>query len=295
MNTETNKTAQVLDPTLKALAKPISLKTPYGNFTWGAADQWVLFAGPDIYESESLVREVATELKSVTTKLGVPWILKCSYDKANRQSGSSFRGPGMKEAIAGLQRIKTDLGCALITDVHDIEQVPYAASVADVLQVPAFLCRQTDLVQAVAKTGKVMNIKKGQFMAPWDMGPIVEKAKAVGNSQVLLCERGVSFGYNRLINDMTGLVELRATGQPVIMDATHSVQLPGGKGTSSDGRRDMIEVLARAAMAVGIDGLFLETHPDPDRAFCDGPNSLHLKDIPALLTRLQRIWKSIQS
>ena len=278
---------------LQPLAQTVTL--PGSQITWGNAKKWVLFAGPDIFEGEGLVLEVAQEMKNITTELGIPWILKCSFDKANRQSASSFRGPGMDEALAGLAKIKAKIGCALVSDVHEISQIERMAEIADVIQIPAFLCRQTDLVQAAAKTGKVLNIKKGQFMAPWDMQPIVDKAKMVGNNKILLCERGVSFGYNRLINDMTGLVEMRKTGQPVVMDATHSVQLPGGKGTSSDGRRDMIEVLARAAMAVGIDGLFFETHPNPDKALCDGPNSLHLKDMRAVLVTLQKIWSAIQS
>lgn len=278
---------------LTPLAKPVTAQLGQETFTWGDAKKWVLFAGPDIFEGPGLVMEVAKELQKVTRELNIPWILKCSFDKANRQSAKSFRGPGEEEGIRGLEKIKGELGCALITDVHDIAQIDRVAAIADVIQIPAFLCRQTDLVQAAAKTGKVIHLKKGQFMAPWDMGPIVEKCLAVGNDKILLCERGVSFGYNRLINDMTGLVEMRKTGKPVVMDATHSVQLPGGKGSSSDGRRDMIEVLARASMAVGIDGLFLETHPDPDRALCDGPNSLDLKDIPALLKTLQRIWKVV--
>ncbi len=281
--------------TLTSLQKPVTATLNGQIFNWGKADQWVLFAGPDIFEGESLVLEVGQELQKITKELGIPWILKCSFDKANRQSSKSFRGPGEAAGLKGLEKIKAKLGCALITDVHDIGQIERVAPIADVLQIPAFLCRQTDLVQAVAKTGKVVHLKKGQFMAPWDLAPIVEKCLEVGNDKILLCERGVSFGYNRLINDMTGLVEMRKTGQPVIMDATHSVQLPGGKGTSSDGRRDMIAVLARAAMAVGVDGLFLETHPDPDKALCDGPNSLHLKDMPALLKSLQKIWKAIQS
>jgi 2-dehydro-3-deoxyphosphooctonate aldolase (KDO 8-P synthase) len=281
--------------TLEPLGQTVSLKTSNVDITWGRADQWVLFAGPDIFEGEALVLEVAQELKRITQELQIPWILKCSFDKANRQSGTSFRGPGMNEALKGLEKIKAKVGCSLLTDVHEVAQIERTAEIADVLQIPAFLCRQTDLVVAAARTGRVINIKKGQFMAPWDMGPIVEKAKSTGNSKILLCERGVSFGYNRLINDMTGLVEMRArTGQPVIMDATHSVQLPGGMGTSSGGRREMIEVLARAAVAVGVDGLFFETHPDPDRALCDGPNSLHLKDMRRVLERLQKIWKAVQ-
>ncbi|MGE4179443.1 MAG: 3-deoxy-8-phosphooctulonate synthase [Limisphaerales bacterium] len=262
-----------------------------GAITWGLADQWVLFAGPDIFEDEGLVLEVASELQRTTRDLGIPWVLKCSFDKANRQSLSSFRGPGVDQALAGLRRIKTRLDCPLVVDVHDITQVDRAAEIADVLQIPAFLCRQTDLIVAAAKSGRVLNIKKGQFMAPWDMGPLVEKARSTGNGKILLCERGTSFGYNRLVNDFTGLVQMRETGCPVIMDATHSVQVPGG-GVSG-GRRDMIEVLARAACAVGVDGLFLETHPRPDEALCDGPNSLELARIPALLRDLQSIWKAL--
>lgn len=283
-------TADMKNAVLNPLEKPVVMN----SIVWGRADQWVLMAGPDILEDEGMVLEVGQELKAITGELGIPWILKCSFDKANRQSGASFRGHGMKEGLSILGKIKSKLNCSLITDVHECEQVPAVAEIADVIQIPAFLCRQTDLVLSAAKTGRVLNIKKGQFMAPWDMAPIVEKAKSAGNDKVLLCERGVSFGYNRLINDMTGLVEMRKTGQPVVMDATHSVQLPGGKGTSSDGRREMIAVLARAAMAVGVDGVFLETHPDPDKALCDGPNSIALKDMKNLLTTLQAIWRTVQ-
>ncbi len=273
---------------------------PLGNIVklndqiqWGDGKSWVLMAGPDVFEGDGLVLEVATELQRITRELNIPWILKCSYDKANRTSSGSFRGPGAQVAIKGLAKIKAKLGCALITDVHDVAQVAEAAEIADVIQIPAFLCRQTDLVQAAAKTGKVLNIKKGQFMAPWDMKSIAQKAASVGNSKILLCERGTSFGYNRLVNDMTGLVDMRASGYPVVMDATHSVQLPAGQGTSSGGRREMIEVLARAAMAVGVDGFFFETHPDPDKALCDGPNSLPLSEMRNVLSRLQKIWTAI--
>lgn len=276
-----------------SLAQPVSYNTPYGTFTWGDTSKWVLFAGPDIFEDEGMVLEVAQELKKVTTELGIPWILKCSFDKANRQSLSSFRGQGSDIGIKGLERIKAKVGCALITDVHECAQVARVAELAEVVQIPAFLCRQTDLVLAAAKTDRVIHIKKGQFMAPWDMKPIVAKAASTGNKKILLCERGSSFGYNRLINDMTGLVEMRRLGCPVVMDATHSVQLPGGLGESSDGRRDMISVLARAAMAVGVDGLFLETHPDPEKALCDGPNALYLKDMRSLFVRLQAIRKGL--
>jgi 2-dehydro-3-deoxyphosphooctonate aldolase (KDO 8-P synthase) len=278
-----------------SLAAPVSYNTPYGTFTWGDTSKWVLFAGPDIFEDEGMVLEVAQELKKVTTELGIPWILKCSFDKANRQSLSSFRGQGSDVGIKGLERIKAKVGCALITDVHETIQVERVAELAEVVQIPAFLCRQTDLVVAAAKTDRVLHIKKGQFMAPWDMKAITDKAALTGNKKILLCDRGTSFGYNRLINDMTGLVEMRKFGYPVIMDATHSVQLPGGLGGASDGRREMIAVLARASMAVGIDGLFLETHPDPEKALCDGPNALYLKDMRALLTRLQKIRSGLLS
>jgi len=282
-------------PVIEALKETVSFSYKTQKYTWGDAANWVLFAGPDIFEDYGMVLEVGQELKKITAELGIPWILKCSFDKANRQSAASFRGPGMEEGLKGLEKIKSELNCALVSDIHETSQLDRISKVVDVIQIPAFLCRQTDLVQAAAKTGKVLNIKKGQFMAPWDMGSIVEKAKAVGNSKILLCERGVSFGYNRLINDMTALVEMRRLGQPVIMDATHSVQLPGGKGSSSDGRRDMIEVLARAAMAVGVDGVFFETHPNPDKALCDGPNSLHLKDMKRVLISLQKIWQAVQN
>jgi 2-dehydro-3-deoxyphosphooctonate aldolase (KDO 8-P synthase) len=278
---------------LASLPNTVSLESKFGNFEWGTGKQWVLFAGPDIFESYSLVKDTAIELKKITSELGIPWIFKCSFDKANRQSSKSFRGPGMKEALAGLEKVKGEVGCALITDIHESAQLPAVSAVADVIQIPAFLCRQTDLVQDAAKTGKVLHIKKGQFMAPWDMKTIAEKAVEVGSSKILLCERGSSFGYNRLINDMTALVEMRKLGYPVVMDATHSVQLPGGQGNSSGGRPEMIEVLARAAMAVGIDGLFLETHPEPQKALCDGPNSLRLSDMKRVLTSLQRLHKAL--
>lgn len=276
--------------TLKPLAKTVELKTEFGTITWGKADKFNLFAGPDIVEDEGLVTEVAQELKRVTTALEIPWILKCSYDKANRQSAKNFRGPGVNKALDILGRIRAKVGAPLLTDVHETIQVAGVAEVADVIQIPAFLCRQTDLVVEAAKTGKVLHFKKGQFMAPWDMKAIAQKAVDVGNEKILLCDRGTSFGYNRLINDMTGLVEMRALGYPVIMDITHSTQLPGATGTSSGGRREMAPALARAAMAVGVDGIFLETHPDPDKALCDGPTSIPLKEIEPLLINLKKIW-----
>jgi 2-dehydro-3-deoxyphosphooctonate aldolase (KDO 8-P synthase) len=272
------------------LKNPVSVSASGIHVTWGQADMFNLFAGPDIVEDEGLVLEVAAELKRITTELSIPWILKCSYDKANRQSAENFRGPGVDNALKTLQKVKSKVGCLLLTDVHETIQVPGVAEVADVIQIPAFLCRQTDLVVAAAKTGKVLHLKKGQFMAPWDMKAIASKAVKAGNSKILLCDRGTSFGYNRLINDMTGLVEMRSLGYPVIMDITHSTQLPGATGQSSGGRRDMAPALARAAIGVGVDGLFLETHPNPDEALCDGPTSLKLSEIPQHLRRFKALW-----
>jgi 2-dehydro-3-deoxyphosphooctonate aldolase (KDO 8-P synthase) len=278
----------------KALEKTVSLKYGRQTITWGNAKSFVLFAGPDIIEDEGLVLETGLELKKVTTELGIPWILKCSYDKANRQSLKSFRGPGVTSALDSLAKIKSKIDCPLLTDVHETIQVDPVAEIADVLQIPAFLSRQTDLLVAAAQTQKVIHIKKGQFLAPWDMGAITKKAIDSGNNNILLCERGTSFGYNRLINDMTGLVEMRALGYPVIMDVTHSTQLPGATGTSSGGRAEMIAPLARAALAVGVDGLFLETHPNPEVALCDGPTSLPLRDLKPLLISLLKVWESHQ-
>lgn len=276
----------------KALEKTVSMQTPQGTITWGDAKNFVLFAGPDIIEDEGMVLETGKEIQRVTKALGIPWILKCSFDKANRQSASSFRGPGADSALKSLQRIKSQLGCALLTDVHETIQVEATAEVADVVQIPAFLSRQTDLLVAAAKTQRVIHIKKGQFLAPWDMKAIANKAVAAGNSKLLLCERGTTFGYNRLINDMTGLIEMRNLGFPVIMDCTHSTQLPGATGESSGGRGEMVWPLARAAMAVGVDGIFLETHPNPEAALCDGPTSLPLKNLEAMLRNLQKIWQT---
>ncbi len=275
-----------------ALEKTVSLKSPQGTITWGDAKNFVLFAGPDIIEDEGMVIETGTEIKRVTQALGIPWILKCSFDKANRQSSKSFRGPGMGSALKSLDQIKSKLGCALLTDVHETIQVQETAEYAEVIQIPAFLSRQTDLMIAAAKTNRVIHIKKGQFLAPWDMKSIAQKAVQAGNDKILLCERGTTFGYNRLVNDMTGLVEMRRLGFPVIMDCTHSTQLPGATGESSGGRGDMVWPLARAAMAIGVDGIFLETHPNPAEALCDGPTSLPLKNLEAFLKNIQLIFKT---
>lgn len=278
-----------------ALKKTVTLDTPSKKITWGDAQNFVLFAGPDIIEDEGMVIETGTEIKRVTDQLGIPWILKCSFDKANRQSSASFRGPGMQSALKSLDKIKSKLGCALITDVHETIQVQETAEYAEVLQIPAFLSRQTDLLVAAAKTNRVIHIKKGQFLAPWDMKAIANKAVQAGNDKLLLCERGTTFGYNRLINDMTGLVEMRRLGFPVIMDCTHSTQLPGATGESSGGRADMVWPLARAAVAVGVDGIFVETHPNPAEALCDGPTSLPLKNLESFLKNLQLIFKTHQA
>lgn len=272
------------------LKKPVVLKTAHETITWGDGKNFVLFAGPDIIEDEGMVMETGKEIQRITRALGIPWILKCSFDKANRQSAASFRGPGVNSALKSLEKIKGKLNCALLTDVHETIQVKETAAVADVVQIPAFLSRQTDLLVETAKTGAVIHIKKGQFLAPWDMNAIAKKAVNAGNDKILLCERGTTFGYNRLINDMTGLVEMRNLGFPVIMDCTHSTQLPGATGESSGGRGEMVWPLARAAMAVGVDGIFLETHPNPDQALCDGPTSLPLKNLEAVLTNLKKIW-----
>jgi 2-dehydro-3-deoxyphosphooctonate aldolase (KDO 8-P synthase) len=277
------------------LKKTVTLDTPNKKIVWGDAKNFVLFAGPDIIEDEGMVIETGAEIKRVTDQLGIPWILKCSFDKANRQSSASFRGPGMQSALKSLDKIKSKIGCALLTDVHETIQVEETAQYAEVLQIPAFLSRQTDLLVTAAKTNRVIHIKKGQFLAPWDMKAIANKAVQAGNDKLLLCERGTTFGYNRLINDMTGLVEMRRLGFPVIMDCTHSTQLPGATGESSGGRSDMVWPLARAAIAIGVDGIFLETHPNPAEALCDGPTSLPLKNLEAFLRNLQLIFKTHQS
>ena len=276
----------------KPLKKTVTLESKFGNITWGDGKSFVLFAGPDIIEDEAMVIETAQEIKRVTTALGIPWILKCSFDKANRQSLKSFRGPGMSSALKSLEKIKVSVGCNFITDVHETTQVKETAQYAEVLQIPAFLSRQTDLMVEVAKTNRVIHIKKGQFLAPWDMKAIAQKAVQTGNDKILLCERGTTFGYNRLINDMTGLIDMRNLGFPVIMDCTHSTQLPGATGESSGGRGEMVWPLARAAMGVGVDGIFVETHPNPAAALCDGPTSLPLKNLETVLKNLKNIFNT---
>ena len=248
-----------------------------------------LIAGPDTLESEQLCLDVAGLLKEQTAKLGMPYIFKGSFDKANRTSGQSYRGPGVDEGLKILAKVKQKIGVPVLTDVHEDTPLKEVASVVDVLQTPAFLCRQTNFIRNVAKQGKPMNVKKGQFLSPWEMKQVVEKARGAGNQRVMVCERGFSFGYNNLVVDMRGLAVMRDTGCPVVFDATHSVQLPGGQGTASGGQREHIPVLARAAVAAGVSGVFMETHPKPDEALCDGPNSFPLALMGELLETLAEI------
>lgn len=253
-----------------------------------------LIAGPCVIESEEQVLHIAAEMKAITEELGIPYTFKASFDKANRTSLHSFRGPGLEEGIAILRKVRDTYDLPVCTDIHEPWQAEKAAEVADILQIPAFLCRQTDLLVAAAKTGKCVNIKKGQFLAPWDMKNCVEKVRESGNDRVMLCERGSSFGYNTLVVDMTGLRVMKEFGVPVIFDATHSVQKPGGNGTSTGGNREYVEYLAKAAVAAGADGLFLETHPDPDHARSDGPNMVPLGEMKDLLKKLIRVYEAVQ-
>jgi 2-dehydro-3-deoxyphosphooctonate aldolase (KDO 8-P synthase) len=255
----------------------------------GGKNPFVLIAGPCVIESESATLEAASRLKQITTDLGIPFIFKSSYDKANRSSVKSFRGPGLKQGLKILARAAHELDLPVISDVHRFEEIGPAAEVLDILQIPAFLCRQTDFVIEVAKTNRVVNIKKGQFLSPWDIKNAIEKATSTGNQNVIITERGVSFGYNNLIADMRSLPIMRGLGYPVMFDATHSVQLPGAGGTASSGERQFVPHLARAAAAVGIDALFMEVHACPDKALCDGLNMLSLDELPALLKQVQEI------
>jgi 2-dehydro-3-deoxyphosphooctonate aldolase (KDO 8-P synthase) len=259
------------------------------GFEVGQDRPFFLIAGPCVIESRELQLEVAGQLREMTDALGIPFIFKSSFDKANRTSGTAFRGPGMEEGLRVLDEVKRQVGVPVLTDVHEYTPMDEVASVVDVLQTPAFLVRQTDFIRKVASAGKPVNIKKGQFLSPWDMKPVVEKALATGNSQIMVCERGASFGYNNLVSDMRSLAVMRDTGCPVVFDATHSVQLPGGQGTSSGGQREFVPVLARAAVAVGVAGLFMETHPDPARALSDGPNAWPLDRMRALLETLMEL------
>lgn len=264
------------------------------GFEVGLEHPVFLIAGPCVIESESLALQTAESLKDITSRLGVNFIYKSSFDKANRTSMNSFRGLGMEEGLRILQKVRDEVGVPVITDVHEDTPVDEVADVVDVLQTPSFLSRQTNFMQRVARAGKPVNAKKGQFMAPLDMQNVVDKMAAAGNTDVMLCERGATFGYNNLVADMRGLAMMRTTNQPVVFDATHSVQLPGGQGTSSGGQREFVPVLARAAVAAGVSGLFMETHPDPPNAMCDGPNAWPLGELEELLGTLIEIDKAVK-
>lgn len=265
------------------------------GFDVGLQQPFFLIAGPCVIESEQLQMDTAGSLKEITDALGIPFIFKSSFDKANRSSSGTFRGPGIDKGLEILAKVKRELALPVLTDIHSEQQIQQVASVVDVLQTPAFLCRQTDFIQAVAQSGKPVNIKKGQFLAPLDMKNVIDKARLAAREaglpedNFMACERGVSFGYNNLVSDMRSLSIMRGTGAPVVFDATHSVQLPGGQGTSSGGQREMVPVLARAAVAVGVAGLFMETHPDPAKALSDGPNAVPLKYMKALLETLMAL------
>lgn len=265
------------------------------GFKVGLDAPFFLIAGPCVIESEAMALSTAAELKQITAELGIPFIYKSSFDKANRSSLESFRGLGMEEGLRILQKVKDEIGVPVLTDVHEDTPMDEVASVVDVLQTPAFLCRQTNFIQRVARAGKPVNIKKGQFLAPWDMKNVVDKARAAGNDQIMVCERGVSFGYNNLVSDMRSLAAMRDTGAPVVFDATHSVQLPGGQGSASGGQREYVPVLARAAVAAGVSGVFMETHPDPAAALSDGPNAWPLGQMKVLLDTLKTLDDTVKS
>ena len=265
------------------------------DFEVGHAQPFFLLAGPCVIESEQLILETAGTLKEITQRLKIPFIFKASFDKANRSSVNSFRGPGLAEGLRILSEVKRQLQLPVVTDVHEDTPLNEVADVVDVLQTPAFLCRQTNFIVNCAKQGKPVNIKKGQFLSPWEMENVVEKARSTGNQQIMVCERGFSFGYNNLISDMRSLAVMRKTGAPVVFDATHSVQLPGGKGNASGGQREFVPVLARAAVGAGISGLFVETHPNPEKALSDGPNAWPLDRMAALLERLKEIDTVVKS
>ena len=264
----------------------LTRKVNVGPLTIGGGHPLTLIAGPCVIESQSHALETADQLKEITREAGIPFVYKSSYDKANRSSIESYRGPGLTEGLAILQKVKDELDVPVLSDVHTEAEIDAAAQVLDILQIPAFLCRQTDLLVKAAQTGKPLNVKKGQFMAPWDMKNVVHKLEESGNRNILLTERGFMFGYNNMVVDMRSLVLMRKHGCPVVYDATHSLQLPGGKGTQSDGQRELVPDVTRGAVAVGVDALFMEVHPDPDRAPSDGPNMLRMDDLPGLLKQL---------
>jgi len=264
------------------------------NLTFGDQAGFVLIAGPCVIEDEAASMEIASYLKQLTAKLKIPFVFKASYDKANRTSINSYRGPGLAAGLEVLKNVKEKIGVPVLSDVHRFEEIDRAADILDVMQVPAFLCRQTDFVVEIAKKAKIVNVKKGQFLAPWDVANIIEKIKSAGNDNILITERGASFGYNNLVFDVRALPIMRKMGYPVIFDATHSVQLPGGAGTASGGERDMVQFLARAAVAAGVDGIFMEVHPDPEKALCDGANSLYLNSLEEMLTTLKQIDETVK-
>jgi 2-dehydro-3-deoxyphosphooctonate aldolase (KDO 8-P synthase) len=265
------------------------------DFEVGLDRPFFLIAGPCVIESEALCHEVAGRLLEITRALGIPYVFKASFDKANRSSGTSFRGPGLEGGLKVLEGVRKAFGVPVLTDVHEDTPLAEVAAVVDVLQTPAFLCRQTNFIRSVAAQGKPVNIKKGQFLSPWEMKNVVDKARSTGNAQVMVCERGFSFGYNNLVSDMRALAVMRDTGSPVVFDATHSVQLPGGQGGSSGGQREFVPVLARAAVAAGVAGLFMETHPDPAKALSDGPNAWPLARMASLLATLRDIDRTVKS
>ena len=265
-----------------------------GDITIGQGAPLALISGPCVIENYETTREIAAFLKQVSADLDMPFVFKASYDKANRTSVTAFRGPGLINGLKILEKIKKELEIPILSDVHRISEIPEAAKILDIIQIPAFLCRQTDVVMEVAKSGRPVNIKKGQFLAPWDIANVVEKVTSAGNRQILITERGTMFGYNNLVVDFRGLMIMRQTGYPVIFDATHSVQLPGGAGASSGGQREYAPVLARAAVASGADGIFFEVHNNPDHALCDGPNSLKLDTIYDLLAQLKAIHNIVK-
>ena len=265
------------------------------GFEAGAREPLFLLAGPCVVEGEGITLEIAGRLKEITAALGVPFVFKASYDKANRSSRSSYRGPGMEEGLRVLAEVRRQIGVPVLTDVHEDSPLAEVASVVDVLQTPAFLCRQTNFIVAACSQGKPVNIKKGQFLSPWEMANVVEKARSTGNEQVMVCERGFTFGYNNLVSDMRALSVMRGFGAPVVFDATHSVQLPGGKGTASGGQREFVPVLARAAVAAGVAGVFMETHPRPEEALSDGPNAWPLPRMHSLLATLVELDRAVKS
>lgn len=256
-------------------------------------NEFKLLAGPCVIESEEMVLEIAEQMKEIAEHLGVTYYFKASFDKANRTSISSYRGPGMKEGLRILQKVKDTYGLKIVTDIHEPWQAEPVSKVADIIQIPAFLCRQTDLLVAAAKTGKIINVKKAQFLAPWDMKNVVTKLEESGNKNIMLCERGTSFGYNTLVVDMTGIPEMKKFGYPVVFDATHSVQKPGGKGNATGGNREYVEPLAKAAIAAGADALFFEVHPDPNKALSDGPNMVCLQEFEEMMKRILKVYEAV--